>query len=212
MNEFLNPDDNPFLEPFESEPDIEIDFRLDLLLAMRNAKFVDLTASGQHPQASLDELERHHALKAKSGDALIEGSDTSLDPSAEVYTNNPHEFPILYRQALELAFPSATRERIDEEVRLVTDHEMKHAAAAIMIGKNPHLGLRMMKIHTRPGKYAYRVMAFTAFSGQDMTKADCAFIAAAGGDLAERDLAVIESLGYSSPEEAIETHPIFRQP
>jgi len=196
-------------DPFDDT--YEIDFECEILEALKNSELVKVTESGQHPQAAIDELLRHGEIADERGDSLIQGRDTSMQPEAEVYTHSAHSYPVLCRQAFEIVFPYASSEKVDEAARAVVEHEMEHASAAMMIGKEPFYGVRIMKTINPGGNWSYAITGFIAFEpNQKMTKADFAFIAAVTNDPAKRDLAVIQSLGYSSPEEAIETHPYFR--
>lgn len=191
----------------EHSKSLDFDFRDELEMALWLAPVTQLNESGEHSQESMDEVERFGELGTESSDSEITSGDSSFVPGAEVYTDNGHAFPVLCRQAFEVLYPYAGTEAVDDAVREIVEHEMAHVSAAMQIGKTPIFGVRMIKAMKPEGPWR-GLMAFVKFK-EILTKADLAFIAATPGDLSERDLAIIQSLGYSSAEEAIETHPFF---
>lgn len=179
-----------------TEPEIvssNYNFRSQILVAIDNAPIVELSDSGETDIRSLKEAKDLQKFICRPSDELI--PMLMIDQSGDILIEEAHAFPILVRQALELVYPFTPRELVDEWCRETIEHEMAHATAATMLGKDIQYGVRIIKVQDERG-LRNLMSGFINLKDQNITKSELAFITAAPEKLGENDEHLLKALGY----------------
>jgi len=170
-------------------------FRHQIITAINNAPQVELSASHQSIISDIDEAKNLHHLAHESDDELVQVDDDNL--AGDIIIDDAHAYPLLVHQALEIVYPLSPKAVIDEWSVESVEHEMAHAAAAGMLGKEVLYGVRIIKVRDEKGERNL-MSCFINLKGQNITKSELAFITAAPEVLGEKDQHILLALGFSA--------------